>query len=91
MARAYDLLVIGAGAAGSATAHIAAGQGARVLQVERDKIGGTCLHYGCHPTRTRLHLAQEPYRARHSQPCGPELPLSSLAGRQLRRCCPLQA
>ena len=90
MARAYDLLVIGAGAAGSAMAHTAASQGARVLQVERDKIGDTCLHYGCDPTRTMLHIAQELYRARHSQPFGRELLRSSLAGQQLRRCCPLQ-
>jgi NADPH-dependent 2,4-dienoyl-CoA reductase/sulfur reductase-like enzyme len=35
----YDLLVIGAGAAGGAAAHTAAARGARVAQIERDKIG----------------------------------------------------
>lgn len=84
MAQAYDLLVIGAGAAGSAAAHTAASQGARVLQVERDKIGGTCLNYGCDPTKTMLHIAQELYRARHSQQFGLELPLSSLEWQQVQ-------
>ena len=47
----YDLLVIGAGAAGSTAATTAAGDGKRVALIERDKIGGTCLNYGCDPTK----------------------------------------
>ncbi|HET8845296.1 MAG TPA: FAD-dependent oxidoreductase [Ktedonobacteraceae bacterium] len=70
MPMAYDLLVIGAGAAGGSAAHTAASMGARVVQIERDKIGGTCLNYGCDPTKTLLHIAQELYRTRHSTQLG---------------------
>ncbi len=66
----YDLLVIGAGAAGSAAATTALGQDARVALVERDKIGGTCLNYGCDPTKTLIHIAEMLYQARHAQKYG---------------------
>jgi dihydrolipoamide dehydrogenase len=66
----YDLLVIGAGAAGSAAATTAVGQDARVALVERDKIGGTCLNYGCDPTKTLIHIAEMLYQARHAQKYG---------------------
>jgi pyruvate/2-oxoglutarate dehydrogenase complex dihydrolipoamide dehydrogenase (E3) component len=66
----YDLLVIGAGAAGSTAATTAAQQGARVALVECDKIGGTCLNYGCDPTKTMIHTARLLYHARHSEQFG---------------------
>ena len=40
----YDLIVIGAGSAGSPAAGHAAGLGKRVALIERDKLGGTCLN-----------------------------------------------
>jgi len=83
MTDTYDLLVIGAGAAGSAAAH-AAPKGTRVAQIERDKIGGTCLNYGCDPTKTLLHIAQELYQARHSEQLGLSIPLSSLEWQQVQ-------
>jgi len=61
---AFDLIVIGAGAAGSTIAGEAVGRGARVAMIERWKVGGTCLNVGCDPTKTMvrsaeiLHLAQ---------------------------------
>src|SRR5205823_586254 len=70
----YDLLVIGAGAAGSTAATTAAGQGAHVALVERDKIGGTCLNYGCDPTKTLIHIAQMLYQAHHAQKYGLHIP-----------------
>ncbi|HUP27664.1 MAG TPA: NAD(P)/FAD-dependent oxidoreductase [Chloroflexia bacterium] len=66
----YDLLVIGAGAAGSTAASTAAGNGARVALVEDDKLGGTCLNYGCDPTKTLLSVARRLYEARHSERFG---------------------
>lgn len=69
MNRRYDLCVIGAGAAGSSATH-AVVRGTRVLQVERDLIGGTCLNYGCDPTKTLLHLAQELHMSRQSGKMG---------------------
>ncbi len=50
----YDLLIIGGGPAGYAAAVRAAQLGGRVLLVEKDKVGGTCLHRGCIPARV-LH------------------------------------
>lgn len=77
----YDLLVIGAGAAGSAAAHTAHAGGARVIQIERDKIGGTCLNYGCDPTKTLLHIAQLLTQARQSEQYGLVIPRASLEWR----------
>jgi len=68
--QAYDLLVIGAGAAGSTAASTAAQNGIRVALVERDKIGGTCLNYGCDPTKTMIHIANLLYHARHADQFG---------------------
>jgi len=66
----YDLLVIGAGAAGSGAATTAAEQGHRVALVEREKIGGTCLNYGCDPTKALLHSADLLDRAHHADRYG---------------------
>ena len=62
----YDLIVIGAGAAGSTAATTAASKGARVAMIERDKLGGTCLNYGCDPTKTMIHIAKLLYSAQHA-------------------------
>lgn len=51
---AYDLAVIGGGPGGYVAALRAARLGARVCLVERDRLGGTCLHRGCIPTKA-LH------------------------------------
>jgi pyruvate/2-oxoglutarate dehydrogenase complex dihydrolipoamide dehydrogenase (E3) component len=66
----YDLLVIGAGPAGGGAAHAAAATGRRVALVERDKVGGTCLNYGCDPTKALLHTARLLHQARHAEPYG---------------------
>ncbi len=68
--REYDLLVIGAGPAGSEAATNAVKLGVRVALVERHKLGGTCLNYGCDPTDTLLQIAHLNYRARHAQKFG---------------------
>ena len=66
----YDLLVIGAGAAGSTAATTAAGDGKRVALIERDKIGGTCLNYGCDPTKTLIYIADLLYKTHHAERFG---------------------
>ncbi|MDH5648329.1 MAG: FAD-dependent oxidoreductase [Gammaproteobacteria bacterium] len=53
----YDLCVVGGGAAGLVVAAGAAGLGARVLLVEKNKLGGDCLHTGCVPSKALLHAA----------------------------------
>lgn len=64
--QAYDLIVIGAGAAGSTAATTAASSGKRVALIERHKIGGTCLNYGCDPTKTLIHTARQLYHTRQA-------------------------
>jgi glutathione reductase (NADPH) len=53
----YDLLVIGAGSGGVRAARIAAGFGARVAIVERDRVGGTCVIRGCIPKKLLVYAA----------------------------------
>ena len=54
----FDLLVLGAGSGGYACALRAAQLGLTVGLVEKDKVGGTCLHRGCIPTKAMLHAAE---------------------------------
>ncbi|MGE9783479.1 dihydrolipoyl dehydrogenase [Janibacter sp. G368] len=54
----FDLVVLGAGSGGYACALRAAQLGMKVALVEEDKIGGTCLHRGCIPTKALLHAAE---------------------------------
>jgi dihydrolipoamide dehydrogenase len=54
----YDIVVLGGGPGGYAAAFRAALLGQKVAVVERDKIGGTCLHRGCIPTKALLHAAE---------------------------------
>lgn len=56
-ALAWDLVVIGAGSAGLVASKTAAGFGARVLLVERDRLGGDCLWTGCVPSKTLIAAA----------------------------------
>ncbi len=57
-AGSYDAVVLGGGPAGYAFAFRAALLGQKVAIVERDKVGGTCLHRGCIPTKALLHAAE---------------------------------
>ncbi len=58
MADPYDLVIIGAGPGGYVGAVRAAQLGLRTAIIERDKVGGTCLHIGCIPTKVLLHTAE---------------------------------
>ncbi|CAL9560932.1 Dihydrolipoyl dehydrogenase [Streptomyces sp. enrichment culture] len=53
-----DVIVIGGGTGGYSTALRAAALGLDVVLVERDKVGGTCLHRGCVPSKAMLHAAE---------------------------------
>ncbi|MEU9245387.1 FAD-dependent oxidoreductase [Streptomyces sp. NPDC048385] len=57
MREGYDLVVVGAGSAGLTGARTAARLGARVLLVERARMGGDCLWTGCVPSKALLHTA----------------------------------
>ena len=54
----FDLVILGAGSGGYACALRAAQLDLKVALVEEDKIGGTCLHRGCIPTKALLHAAE---------------------------------
>ena len=58
MADRVDLVVLGGGSGGYAAALRAAELGKSVVLVEKDKLGGTCLHRGCIPTKALLHAAE---------------------------------
>lgn len=59
MSRQQDIAIIGGGPAGLVAASVAGQLGLRVTLVEKsDKLGGDCLHTGCVPSKTLLHLAQ---------------------------------
>jgi len=53
----YDLVIVGGGPAGSSAANKAINDGRAVALIEQEKLGGTCLNYGCDPTKALLHIA----------------------------------
>ncbi len=54
----FDLVIVGGGSGGYACALRSAQLGKSVVLIEQDKVGGTCLHKGCIPTKTLLHAAE---------------------------------
>jgi dihydrolipoamide dehydrogenase len=57
-AHEFDVVVLGGGSGGYAAALRAAELGKRVALIEKDRLGGTCLHRGCIPTKALLHAAE---------------------------------
>src|SRR5215470_2383179 len=66
----YDIVVLGGGSGGYACALRAAELGKRVALIEKDKVGGTCLHRGCIPTKALLHAAEVADSSRESEKFG---------------------
>lgn len=66
----YDLVVIGGGPAGYAAALYGAAAGLSVALVERDKVGGTCLHRGCIPAKEWLETAAVARTVKHASEHG---------------------
>ncbi len=66
----FDVVILGGGSGGYACALRAAHLGMNVALVERDKVGGTCLHRGCIPTKALLHAAEIADQARESEQFG---------------------
>ncbi|HKV45846.1 MAG TPA: dihydrolipoyl dehydrogenase [bacterium] len=81
----YDLIVIGGGPAGYVGAIRAAQLGLRTALVEREKLGGTCLHVGCIPTKVLLHTAELLEAMRRADEVGIEATGVSLNYAKLRR------
>ena len=66
----YDIVVLGGGSGGYAAALRAAELGLQVALVESGKLGGTCLHWGCIPTKALLHAAELADATRESEKFG---------------------
>ncbi|MEZ3161033.1 dihydrolipoyl dehydrogenase [Microbacterium sp. BWT-B31] len=66
----FDLVVLGGGSGGYAAALRAAELGRSVALIEKDKVGGTCLHRGCIPTKALLHAAEVADTARDASAIG---------------------
>src|SRR5689334_16056187 len=66
----FDVVILGGGSGGYACAFRAAELGLRVALVEKNKLGGTCLHVGCIPTKALLHAAEVADTAREGEQFG---------------------
>jgi dihydrolipoamide dehydrogenase len=73
-----DLVILGGGSGGYACALRAAELEMSVVLVERDKVGGTCLHRGCIPTKALLHAAEIADGARESETFGVKATLEGI-------------
>lgn len=84
----FDLVVLGAGTGGYTAAFRAAQLGLKVALVDEDRIGGTCLHRGCIPTKALLESAAFAERVRHARDFGlklagePEIDYGQVAARR---------
>lgn len=74
----FDVVVLGAGSGGYACALRASQLGLRVAMVEKDKVGGTCLHRGCIPSKALLHAAEVADHAREGASIGVNTTLESI-------------
>jgi dihydrolipoamide dehydrogenase len=77
-AQEFDILVLGGGSGGYATALRAVQLGLTVGLIEKAKLGGTCLHNGCIPTKALLHSAELADHARDSAKYGVNVTLDSI-------------
>src|ERR1700733_7923517 len=74
----YDIVILGGGSGGYACALRAAELGKRVALIEKGKVGGTCLHRGCIPTKALLHAAELADHARDSASFGVKTTLEGI-------------
>ncbi len=70
MPQEYDIIVLGAGTTAFAGARIAAGEGKKVLMIEQSHLGGTCVNWGCIPSKTLIHKAEMYHGARKGEGWG---------------------
>ncbi|PYS35008.1 MAG: hypothetical protein DMF75_04900 [Acidobacteria bacterium] len=66
----YDAIIIGSGQAGKPLATTLGKAGWKTALIERDHIGGTCINYGCTPTKTMFNSARVAYLARRAADFG---------------------
>src|SRR5262245_61399116 len=66
----YDITIIGGGSGGLTAARLAQALGARVALIDKERLGGDCLHYGCVPSKSLIHVAKVAQQARHAASIG---------------------
>src|ERR1700720_2902613 len=66
----YDAIIIGSGQAGNPLAKAFGNAGGKTALIKRAYIGGTCVNYGCTPTKTRFNSARVAYLARRAADFG---------------------
>lgn len=74
----FDVVILGGGSGGYAAALRSAQLGKTVALVEKDKLGGTCLHRGCIPTKALLHSAEIADNTREAENFGINASLNSI-------------
>ncbi|MEB3343467.1 mercuric reductase [Okeania sp.] len=85
MAVKYDIVIIGGGSAGLVVASAAAQLKAKVALVEKDKLGGDCLWYGCVPSKSLIHASRVAYQVKNAAKFGiytqlPEIEFAKATG-----------
>ena len=78
-----DVVVLGGGSGGYAAALRAAELGKRVILIEKDRVGGTCLHRGCIPTKALLHTAEVADAVRDAARVGVDAALAGIDPTQM--------
>lgn len=71
----YDILIIGGGQAGVPLAHALAQGGKRVALAERGHLGGSCVNFGCTPTKAAIASARVAHQARRAAEFGLKIPV----------------
>ena len=95
MGHDYDIIILGAGTTAFAGARIAATAGKKVAMIEKSHPGGTCVNWGCIPSKTLIHKAEMYYAARKGMrwglnlhagapDCGTLMPLKAAAVETIR-------
>lgn len=73
MSQQFDAIIVGTGQAGPTLTSRLASTGMKVAVIERDRFGGTCVNYGCTPTKTLVASARTAWIARRASQYGVEI------------------
>src|SRR5215472_9772195 len=66
----YDMTIIGGGSGGLTAARLATSLGANVFLIDKERLGGDCLNYGCVPSKSLIHVAKGVHQARQAAKLG---------------------
>jgi pyruvate/2-oxoglutarate dehydrogenase complex dihydrolipoamide dehydrogenase (E3) component len=66
----YDVIILGGGSGGLTAARLAAALGARTAVIDKERLGGDCLHYGCVPSKALIHVAKVVSQTKAAQTLG---------------------